>query len=136
MDASSGGRGAHIHSIDKTDLAQSFFTNLGLQGQSWYSFTVRSAPNSRMRILLISYYFPKDAAIGAVRPYQFARLLPRHGIDVWVLTVEPEFAETWDERFVIEGVPQERIIRTRTGSTRRTRLIKKLSQLKRRLSGS
>jgi glycosyltransferase involved in cell wall biosynthesis len=89
-----------------------------------------------MRILLISYYFPKDAAIGAVRPYQFARLLPNHGIDVWVLTVEQEFAETWNERFQIEGVPQERILRTSVGSTRRTRLIKKLAQLKSRLSRS
>jgi hypothetical protein len=89
-----------------------------------------------MRILIISYYFPKDAAIGAVRPYQFARLLPQHGITPWVLTVEQEFAETWDERFVIEGVPQERIIRTSVGSTRRTRLIKRLSQLKSRLSRS
>jgi hypothetical protein len=89
-----------------------------------------------MRILLISYYFPKDAAIGAVRSYQFARLLPRFGITPWVLTVEPEFAETWDERFTIEGVPQERIIRTKVGSTRRTRLIKKLSQLKNSLSRS
>ena len=62
-----------------------------------------------MRILIISYYFPKDAAIGAVRPYQFARLLPQHGITPWVLTVEPGFAEAWDERFIIEGVPEERI---------------------------
>jgi glycosyltransferase involved in cell wall biosynthesis len=89
-----------------------------------------------MRILLISYYFPKDAAIGAVRPYQFARLLPAHGITPWVLTVQPEFAETWDERFTIEGVPPERIIRTKVGTTRRTRLIKKLSQLKNRLGRS
>ena len=89
-----------------------------------------------MRILLISYYFPKDAAIGAVRPYHFARLLPQFGITPWVLTVAPEFAETWDERFEIEGVPSERIIRTRVGTTRRTRLIKKLSQLKNRLSRS
>src|SRR3982750_3972636 len=125
MDASSGGRGAHIHSIDKTDLAQSFFTNLGLEGQSWYSFTVRSAPNSRMRILLISHYFPKDASIGAVFPYQFARLLQNYGIDPGVLTVEAEFAETWDERFRLEGVTPERIIRTKVGTTRRTRLLKK-----------
>src|SRR3982751_6947417 len=89
-----------------------------------------------MRILLISYYFPKDAAIGAVRPYQFARLLPGHGIETWVLTVRPEFAETWDEGFVVEGVPPERIIRTDVGTTRRTRLLKRLSQLKSSLSRS
>lgn len=89
-----------------------------------------------MRILLISYYFPKDAAIGAVRPYQFARLLPAHGIETWVLTVAPEFAETWDERFTIEGVPPERIIRTKVGSTRRLRLLKRLAQFKSSLSRS
>jgi hypothetical protein len=83
-----------------------------------------------MRVLLITYYFPPDAAIGAVRPYQFAGLLPGYGITPWVLTVEPQFAETWDEQFVIENIPAERIIRTPVGLRRRDRHIKSLASLK------
>lgn len=88
-----------------------------------------------MRVLIIAYYFPPDAAIGAVRPYQFARLLPEHGIETWVLTVEPEFAETWDEQFVIDDIPAGRIIRTRVGATARDRLVKSLASLKAALKG-
>src|SRR5579872_6348715 len=65
-----------------------------------------------MRTLLISYHFPPDAEIGAVRPYQFARLLPTHGIDPYVLTVEAQFAERREEHLVPDGIPPERILRT------------------------
>lgn len=65
-----------------------------------------------MRVLFITYHFPPDAAIGGVRPYQFARLLPDHGIQPWILTVEPQFAEKRDDAFLPEGIPPERILRT------------------------
>jgi hypothetical protein len=83
-----------------------------------------------MRVLLITYHFPPDAEVGAVRPYQMARLLPEYGIEPWVLTVRPEFAERRDERLVPEGVPPSRIIRTDVGQTRRVRMIHLASSLK------
>lgn len=83
-----------------------------------------------MRVLLISYHFPPDAEVGAVRPYQFARLLPEHGIEPWVLTVQPQFAERPDQNFEIAGVPSSRIVRTTVGQTRRMRFIRFASNLK------
>jgi glycosyltransferase involved in cell wall biosynthesis len=77
-----------------------------------------------MRVLIICYHFPPDGAIGAVRPYQFARLLPEHGIEPWVLTVEPQFAEFRDDSLTIEGIPAERVIRTPVLLTKRRRFIK------------
>ncbi len=86
-----------------------------------------------MRVLLISYHFPPDAEVGAVRPYQFARLLPDYGIEPWILTVQPEFIERQEKQNVIEGVPPEHIIRTPVGQTRRVRFIRFASRLKNKL---
>ncbi len=86
-----------------------------------------------MRVLLITYHFPPDAEVGAVRPYQFARLLPEHGIEPWILTVKPEFIERQEKQATIEGVPPERIIRTTVGQTRRVRFIHFASRLKSKL---
>ena len=89
-----------------------------------------------MRVLLITYHFPPDAEVGAVRPYQFARLLPEHGIEPWILTVQPEFIERQEKQAVIEGVPPEHIIRTPVGQTRRVRFIHFASRLKNKLRPS
>jgi glycosyltransferase involved in cell wall biosynthesis len=70
-----------------------------------------------MRALIVSYHFPPDAEVGAVRPYQIARYLPEFGIEPWVLTVEPAFAETPNRGLVAEGVPEDRIIRTSVDTT-------------------
>lgn len=86
-----------------------------------------------MRVLFITYHFPPDAEVGAVRPYQFARLLPKHGIEPWILTVRPEFIERPENPSAIEGVPSERIIRTSVGQTRRMRFIQFASNLKGKL---
>lgn len=88
-----------------------------------------------MRVLLITYHFPPDAAIGGVRPYQFARLLAEHDIETWVLTVKPQFAEQRDDRLLIEGLPAARVVRTTVYPTRRERLIKLAAGLKARLRG-
>ena len=65
-----------------------------------------------MNLLIIAYHFPPDGAIGAVRPYEFARLLPQFGIQTWVLTVRPEHARQLNPDFQPVDIPDERIIRT------------------------
>jgi glycosyltransferase involved in cell wall biosynthesis len=70
-----------------------------------------------MRVLIVSYHFPPDAEVGAVRPYQIARYLPEFGIEPWVLTVHPAFAETPNHGLVAHGVPEDRIIRTSVDRT-------------------
>lgn len=72
-----------------------------------------------MNLLLIAYHFPPDGAIGAVRPYQFARLLPQYGIQTWVLTVRPEHARQLNPDFQPTGIEEERIIRTAVFPSRR-----------------
>ena len=84
-----------------------------------------------MKLLLVSYHFPPDGAIGAVRPYEFARLLPQHGLEVWVLTVLPEYAERLDPSAVLEGIPMERIIRTSVLPSRRDRYLQITQGLRR-----
>ena len=55
------------------------------------------------RVLIVAYHFPPDAEVGAVRPYQIARYLPEFGIEPWVLTVEPAYAERPDAGVVARG---------------------------------
>ena len=83
-----------------------------------------------MRVLIIAYHFPPDAEVGALRPYQLARLLPEHGIEPWVLTVKPEAFDRCDESFQAEGIPPEHIIRTSVSLTRPMRLIRLASAVK------
>jgi glycosyltransferase involved in cell wall biosynthesis len=70
-----------------------------------------------MKVLIVAYHFPPDAEVGAVRPHQIARYLPEFGIEPWVLTVEPEFAEAPNAGLVARGVPEERIVRTSVATT-------------------
>ncbi len=86
-----------------------------------------------MRVLLLSYHFPPDAEVGAMRPYQFARLLPEHGIEPWIVTVLPEVMERRDDSFTIEGVPAEHIIRTPVGVTKRMEMVRQASSFKNKL---
>ena len=76
-----------------------------------------------IRLLIVTYHFPPDGAIGAVRPYQFARLLPDHGIETWVLTVQEDYAERLDVSFQPEGIPENRIVRTQVRPSRRDRYL-------------
>lgn len=76
-----------------------------------------------LRVVIISYHFPPDAAIGGIRPYQFARLLPQYGVDTYVLTVLPEHAERWDPSFQPEGISPERIVRTAVMPSRRDKYL-------------
>ncbi|MGC8785774.1 MAG: hypothetical protein ACP5RN_15515, partial [Armatimonadota bacterium] len=90
-----------------------------------------------MNLLILAYHSPPDGAIGAVRPYQFARLLPQHGIQTWVLTVQLEHARQLNPDFQPVGIANERIIRTAVFPSRRDRVqrfaetIKALAKSKR-----
>ncbi len=47
----------------------------------------------RPRVLLASYHFPPDAAVGGLRAAKFARYLSEFGVEPTVLTVEDRFRE-------------------------------------------
>jgi hypothetical protein len=70
-----------------------------------------------VKVLLITYHFPPDAEVGGVRPHQLARYLPEFGIEPWVLTVEPRFAESPNEGLEPQGVGADHIIRTEVATT-------------------
>jgi hypothetical protein len=72
-----------------------------------------------LKVLLVTYHFPPDAEIGGVRPYRLARHWSEAGHEVFVLTVRPEFAESLDPGLGHDGVPEERVVRTRVDSTLR-----------------
>lgn len=46
--------------------------------------------------LIVSYHFPPDAAIGAVRAAEFAKQLPDLGWDVMVLSVQSQYYDQLD----------------------------------------
>jgi glycosyltransferase involved in cell wall biosynthesis len=83
-----------------------------------------------MRVLLITYHFPPDGEIGGVRPFQIARHLPEFGVEPWVLTVEPQFAESFNAGLQAYGVPQERIVRTPVNRTVHDRVLHLWRRLK------
>lgn len=83
-----------------------------------------------LNLLIVTYHFPPDGAIGGVRPYQFARLLPEHGIETWVLTVQQDYAERFDASFQPEGIPESRIIRTQVYPSRRDRYLQVTAPLR------
>lgn len=84
-----------------------------------------------MDLLVVSYHFPPDEAIGGIRPYQFARLLPQFGVRTWVLTVQPEYAWHLNPAQEPAGIPPEHIIRTPVLPCRRDRIEGILHRLKR-----
>lgn len=47
-------------------------------------------------VLIISYHFPPDLAVGAIRPAEFARFLPEYGWSPIVLTVRQKYYEHID----------------------------------------
>ena len=75
----------------------------------------------RGRVLMIAYYFPPLGGIGSVRAQSFARLLPKMGWDVTVLTPRAP-AYYRDQTLDIEGVTV-----VRTGSLELSRLGKRLT---------
>jgi hypothetical protein len=77
-----------------------------------------------LKLLIVTYHFPPDGEIGAVRPYQLARRLPGFGFEPWILTVEPQFAESPQPGLVPTGVREENIVRTLTDTTSWDRIVR------------
>jgi glycosyltransferase involved in cell wall biosynthesis len=55
----------------------------------------RAAVMSR-KVLFVSYHFPPDAAVGALRTQKFAKYLPVHGWEPFVLTVREQYYPSLD----------------------------------------
>jgi glycosyltransferase involved in cell wall biosynthesis len=78
----------------------------------------------RLNVLIVTYHYPPDGEIGAVRPHQLARHLPAFGFDAWVLTVEPRHAESPQTGLVPPGTGEERVVRTGVDATIWDRLVR------------
>ena len=48
------------------------------------------------KVLIITYHFPPDAAVGAVRPAKFAKYLPEFGWEPFIYTVKERYYESCD----------------------------------------
>ncbi len=48
------------------------------------------------KVLIISYHFPPDAAVGAIRPAKFAKFLPEFGWEPIIYTVKDRYYESCD----------------------------------------
>ena len=49
------------------------------------------------KVLIITYHFPPDAAVGSIRPSKFAKYLPEFGWRPLILTVKDKYYEKKDE---------------------------------------
>ena len=67
----------------------------------------------RRRVLIASYYFPPDAAVGGLRAAKFARTLPEFGWEPVVLTVRDDYREQGFDPERMQGL--EHVSITRTG---------------------
>src|SRR5688572_664820 len=65
------------------------------------------------RVLLASYHFPPDAAVGALRVAKFARFLPEFGCDVHALTVQDRYREEGLDEGRLKGLEDVPVVRTR-----------------------
>ncbi len=65
------------------------------------------------KILIITYHFPPDGAIGGRRPFRFARNLPNEGWNVSVLTVTEEYVESYDPSEYLSVLPNCHIVRVK-----------------------
>lgn len=64
------------------------------------------------KVLIVSYHFPPDAAVGAIRPAKFAKYLPDYGWQPYVLTIRERFYDAIDRSRMSDVVLQERVFRT------------------------
>ena len=86
-----------------------------------------------MRILIIAFHFPPDTEVGAIRPGEFARLLPAHGMETWVLSVEGGLAGQNRDDISVSDSACERVLRASVGTTVSSRLLSFALCLKRAL---
>lgn len=59
---------------------------------------------ARKTVLLISYYFPPNTAVGGLRIANFAKYLPSHGWHTFVLTIKDQYLTERDESR-LTGIP-------------------------------
>jgi len=64
------------------------------------------------KVLIITYHFPPDAAVGAIRPAKFAKYLPEFGWQPFILTVKDKYYDKKDESKVADLDNKLKIIRT------------------------
>ncbi len=64
------------------------------------------------RVLIITYHFPPDAAIGAVRPAKFAKYLPEFGWEPIVCTLKQRYYDAYDFGKLEPALSSTRIHRT------------------------
>jgi hypothetical protein len=48
-------------------------------------------PAHMEKVLIITYHFPPDAAVGAIRPVKFAKFLPEFGWEPIIYTVKEKY---------------------------------------------
>jgi glycosyltransferase involved in cell wall biosynthesis len=65
------------------------------------------------KILIISYHFPPDAAVGGMRPAKFAKYLPQFGWEPIILTVKPRYYRVTDPSKLKDLGAVPRVYRTR-----------------------
>ena len=72
---------------------------------------VARAEAAARKVLIVSYHFPPDSRVGAVRPAKFAKYLSRYGWHPYVLTIKTKHIPVPDPRRVdeVQSVP---IVRT------------------------
>jgi len=60
-----------------------------------------------MKIMIIAYHFPPDAAVGALRPQKFAKYLPEFGWQPYILTIKEKYIEKHDDLRLkdVQGIP-------------------------------
>src|SRR5437773_9464485 len=61
---------------------------------------------------MITYHFPPDAAVGALRPLKFAKYLPHYGWEPYVLTVKPRYYPSLDQSRLDEIPSLKQVFRT------------------------
>ena len=65
------------------------------------------------KILIASFYFPPDAAVGGLRSAKFARYLPEFGWKPYVITARDEYRDQGLDQSRLVGLEQVPITRTR-----------------------
>src|SRR6266849_4551814 len=65
------------------------------------------------KILIVSYHFPPDAAVGGMRPAKFAKYLPQFGWEPIILTVKQRYHRLSDPSKLKDLGLGPRVYRTR-----------------------
>lgn len=68
-----------------------------------------------IRVLVVSYAFPPDAAVGGLRIARLCRYLPEHGVQPIVLSMQDRFYEEVD--YTVSAPEQIEVVRTKSMTT-------------------